>query len=49
MKMTSLGTYQPALAVGAVLSPAEDRAASAVCGFSSLAQNEDQISDDLYG
>src|SRR4051812_33456978 len=48
MTMTSLGTYQPSLAGDAVLSPDEDRAASAVCGFSALAQNEDQIADGLY-
>jgi coenzyme F420 hydrogenase subunit beta len=48
VKMTPLGTYQAALENGEVLSPAEDRAASAVCGFSAHAQNEDDIAGPLY-
>jgi len=48
MAMTSVGTCQPSLEPDTVLTPAEDRAASTVCGFSALASNEDQISDALY-
>ena len=48
VQMTALGTYRASLRSGEALSPAEDRAAGAVCGFSALAQNEDQIAAPLY-
>jgi len=48
IEMTDLGTYQAVLGNGTTLSSAENRAAAAVCGFSTLAQNEDQIAGALY-
>jgi coenzyme F420 hydrogenase subunit beta len=48
IEMTHLGTYQAVLAEGTTLSPDDNRKAAAVCGFSALAQNEDQIAGALY-
>src|SRR3954463_12641014 len=48
IEMTHLGTYQAVLAEGTTLSRDDNRKAAAVCGFSALAQNEDQIAGALY-